>query len=454
MKKFTNILKQILTEATRLDFLVNKYLTSQKTEEGTKKPLLTKQEFATLLSADPDSNTRGIDYSTAQEADLNKIKPGKYMDWIIQRYLEPTTERQPGERGYEEELRRAKEMFIGEDLDKLTRDLLKYDRFKGRLEQDKRNIFNIKSKEELNSLVKGFSLEKVKTTKEEKKQIAQSYAHPGANIVHSGPNWTVVKITENNQLGKDAAIFFGGNKLGPEKGETDWCTSSPGYNWFERYITKGPLYVVLPNNWTGERGQVSNLPAKRYQFHFQEAQFMDVSDHQIKLADFFKGEGEEMKEYFKPEFAKGLTVDGKKLVITEFDRGAVGKFISIYGLDDLIDALPVDLKNFQIQNKDRDFKIDLKIPQSFDRFQQLRLLNLDNCVSSIPDTICNIKTLKFISLPNNPNLKSLPDCLFDLPQLYFLSLAGSPNCKINMDKVKDAQMLDDRIWDFSGESPS
>jgi len=78
------------------------------------------------------------------------------------------------------------------------------------------------------------------------------------------------------------------------------------------------------------------LPATRYQFHFPSNQFMDAADHSIDLVQFLNGPMAELKELFKPEFAKGLTVGGEKLVIDSFSHGAIGKFIALYGLDDLI----------------------------------------------------------------------------------------------------------------------
>jgi hypothetical protein len=63
------------------------------------------------------------------------------------------------------------------------------------------------------------------------------------------------------------------------RGETRWCTSSPGLTWFDRYIKDGPLYVVIPNSprkFTGsmDLGEKSGLPAYRIQFHFPSNQFM------------------------------------------------------------------------------------------------------------------------------------------------------------------------------------
>jgi leucine-rich repeat protein SHOC2 len=60
----------------------------------------------------------------------------------------------------------------------------------------------------------------------------------------------------------------------------------------------------------------------------------------------------------------------------------------------------------------------------------MEVILLDNCISSLPDEICELKELKFLSLLNNPNLKELPDCLNNLKNLAFIALTGSPNVRI------------------------
>ena len=90
-------------------------------------------------------------------------------------------------------------------------------------------------------------MEKTKATADEKKEASITYAHPGADIVYRGQDWTVAKITDKGPLGKEAACFYGGSHNEGRRGETTWCTSSPGLTWFDRYIGKGPLYVVIPN---------------------------------------------------------------------------------------------------------------------------------------------------------------------------------------------------------------
>ena len=158
-------------------------------------------------------------------------------------------------------------------------DLAKFDRHKSKIPSDSRDI-NKLTPQKLYDLVKDFSMEKTKASKEEKKLASTTYEHPGGQVVFRGNKWTVVKIEDKGQLGKDAACFYGGYYLEPSKGETRWCTSAPGLTWFNRYIDKGPLYVVIPNQQGGKVGEKSGLPAERYQFHFPDNQFMDVHDHQ------------------------------------------------------------------------------------------------------------------------------------------------------------------------------
>ena len=106
------------------------------------------------------------------------------------------------------------------------------------------------------------------------------------------------------------------------------------------------------------------------------------------------------------------------------------KFISLYGLDELFESLPNTLVELYIINKDRNRNIKINIPESISKFQNLENLIFDNCVDHVPDSVCQLKNLKFFVLNNNPQLKSIPDCLGNLKNLVMLGLKGSPNVKI------------------------
>jgi hypothetical protein len=401
------------------------------------KPKMSIGEFLQIVQADPTTRLNNVDPETADSKELAKIKAGSYVQWIIKNYLAPKTERAPGDSGYEKEVKQVKETFM-EDLYKVSDDLKKFERFKGRLPKEMRDI-NKLTPDQLYDAVKDFDLTLATTTKAERKSAP---VHPGAEMMYDGKDWRVIKIEDKGVVGKEAACYYGGNNK-----ETRWCTSAPGASWFDRYIKDGPLYVIFNPNDT-KIAPETGLPVERYQFHFPSNQFMDKDDRNVDLIKMLNGQMAELKNLFKPEFAKGLTVGGEKLVIDSFSHGAIGKFIGLYGLDDLIENLPDSLKEFQIQNRDTNNNIVITIPDSISRFQNLQMILLDNCIVSVPESICELPKLKFLALINNPGLKSIPDCIGDLPNLFFLNLKGSENVKVPNSIQSKGTDMGNGMWDL------
>ena len=436
--KFTSLLKSVILEQSRFEVLFNALTKPSKDKEGIKsKPKLTKQEFIQLVTADPTTRLNNIDVETADSKELEKVKAGKYVQWIIRNYLTPKTERQLGDNGYDKEVKQVKSTFM-EDLYKVTDDLKKFDRFKGKLPSEARDI-NKLTPDLLYDAVKDFDLTLATTTKTERKTAP---VHPGGKLMYDGDNWKVIEIKDKGAVGKEAACFYGGNNQ-----ETRWCTSAPGASWFERYIKDGPLYVIFNPNDT-DISPTTGLPKNRYQFHFPSNQFMDKDDRQQDLVQLLNGPMAELKDFFKPEFAKGLTVGGEKLVIDSFSHGARGKFIALYGLDDLIGSLPDTLKEFQIQNRDNKSDVLVKIPEEIGRFKDLNMILLDNCVDSIPNSVCTLPKLRFLALINNPKLKTIPECVADLPNLYFLNLKGSENVQVPQSIQDKGSDMGGGMWDL------
>jgi len=231
-------------------------------------------------------------------------------------------------------------------------------------------------------------------------------------------------------------------------GETRWCTSAPGLRWFNNYIKDGPLYVVIPNEAKSFRkddktvGDISGLPALRYQFHFPSNQYMDPDDRQINLIDFLT-KNPELKEVFKPEFMKGLTGTEGTSVSVEYPRDSASKFIALYGFDEFFDNLPDNLERLDFvksnsrysgDNDNNDLSVEL--PKSIGRFKNLNALHLEGIVSKLPKEIGELNDLVFLSLPNNPNLSNLPDEVKNLNNLQVINLKNSPNVKIPEDIEK------------------
>ena len=395
-------------------------------------------DFFTVILFDPTTRLNDITELSFQKmleikdlslSDLSgKIKVGEYSEWLIKQFLNVESNQSQ----YNPEIARRSLMlrvrFI-EDLYKVKENLTKFHRFKNRLTKDNRDI-NKLTVGDLEFLMLGYSLEKTKATAQEKESAKSSYSYPGSEIVFKGLKWTVVKISELNDLAKDAACFFGGYDLKPTMGETTWCTASPGtYNRYNYHAEKGPLYVVLPNE-CDTFGKKTGLPSVRYQFHFQTNQFMDQYDKDIELVRYLNDSMSELKEFFKPEFAVGLTENGgEELLIDNFENGVVGSFIKLYGLEDLLNILPDTLTKIHIKNNSK--FISLKLPSSIGRFKNLTSIYLNNCVSEIPSEISDLKNLVFLALEKNTQLTSIPDEVIKLPKLLFINLKGCQNLKLS-----------------------
>ena len=422
--KFTNILKNIILEDSRFTLLYDKLV-----DKGGKKPQEGKIPFdilKTIIFADPTTRApqsllQNIETLTPEQMEI--VKVGKYTQWLLKNFLKPTFEGEVevGSPQYKRMTKEYKDRFL-EDLYKVTDDLKKFERFKGQLPQESRDIAKL-TPDSLFGLVKDFKLEKTKGSKQEKEEAKLSYQYPGSTVAFRGPNWTVVKIEDQSELGKNAACFFGGYHEA-DMGETRWCTSSPGLNYFDSHIKQGPLYVILPNN-ADNLGQKTGLPQERYQWHFQSNQYMDREDRRVNIIEMLQGKLSELREFFKPEFARGLTKQNdKRLDINNDDSSAAGKFIQIYGYKELFDTLPDDMTQIIINNQ-KNNNIAFDIPESIGRFDKLQSLLLGGIVKSVPNSICNLKELLLLSLPNNPQLTTLPVCIKDLPMLGFVNINGS-----------------------------
>ena len=183
---------------------------------------------------------------------------------------------------------------------------------------------------------------------------------------------------------------------------------------------------MLANDDKGLVGARTGLPQERYQFHFPDSQFMDRMDRQIDLIAFLNGPGAELKDIFKAEFAKGLvTPNTKDVKITS--SSSAGRFISLYGFNELFESLPKDIESLSISNTSSE-NVAYDIPESLGEYTELTALLLNNNLKSLPESIGNCKNLEMLTLTNNPKLEKLPESIADFENLQFITLKGSnPN---------------------------
>lgn len=442
--KITSLLSSLITENARLQHVYDNYVKPNpqiKTKPG--EPARGIMDFDTLkaiIFGDPDTKVpQGFNKEGATFEEMSKVKVGKYVQWMLKNYRQPQLEYEVGTPEYKRAAQEYRRLFI-EDMDKMNVDLLKFDRFKNRLPEGERDIARY-TPATLSLAVDEFKLTKdSKSSKEERITKENPYQYPGSNIEIVTPNWTIVKISENTQEGKNAGAYFGGYyDTRDEFDETNWCTSKLDGSYFEHYIKDGPYYVVLPNTDT-EFGKKTGLPKNRYQFHFPSNQYMNRRDRGINLVEFLNGEGSDLKEYFKPQFAKGLVGTGGDIVEINYPDSASGKFIALYGFDELFESLPDTITKLLINNKSQE-RIALEVPTSIGRFTNLEALMLQNIAKTLPDTVCQLKKLNFLALPGNKDLQSLPECIKELPELAFINLKEvNPNINI-------PQGLKDRLED-------
>lgn len=415
--KFNDLLKSVILENSRYDILKKTLTEPRKKDDKVIPAKMTPQEFDKIVLADPTTRRAGDEIK----------KAGTYVNWLVKQFLSlvPDDE-QEGTPQYKSALKRKKDLFF-EDLYKTTNDLQKFDKFKQKLPQDIRDI-NKLTIDGLFNAVKDFDLTMATTTKAERKSMP---SHPGGDLVFDGDRWRIIKITDKGQIGKEAACFYGGNNQ-----ETRWCTSAPGLNYFNSYISRGPLYVIMDKN-DSKLGNLTGLPMHRYQWHFQDQQFMDIHDRQMDWIGFLNGEGAEMKDFFKPEIMKNLSGPTGNSVVVEYPRDATSKYIALYGFDEFFESLPKTLQRFDFTSSgsgrygEQVQPVNLELPEKIGNYDNLEVLHLDGVVSKLPKTIGNLKKLQFLSLPNNKNLEELPESIADLPQLMVLNLKNSnPNIRI------------------------
>jgi hypothetical protein len=225
-----------------------------------------------------------------------------------------------------------------------------------------------------------------------------------AELVFENKDWVIV-VTHD----KPANIEFGKY--------TTWCTAGTRYgSMFESYHGRGELFVLVKKGY-GSKQAIKKDASVRLQFHFEDQQYMDAPDRPISINDFlFKNP--EIKNFFKKYITKTVLPKRQK-------KGKVNDDIQFllklgYG-DEIIKMLK------ESKPKVLDFsgnKMDYNLLSEIGDIDSLEKLDFSDCsLSQIPDSIQNLKKLKYLKLRNN-DIEFIPDWLNKLTSLTFLDLSG------------------------------
>jgi Leucine-rich repeat (LRR) protein len=206
----------------------------------------------------------------------------------------------------------------------------------------------------------------------------------------------------------------------PTLTDEDYASLTPELK--KKYIALG--IDLTPKQIASSEAAVLNYYAKQKIEKIKNSSLNNLSSADIALLNmpmFAK-----TKESLKEKFAEGLTVKNEsKFVMNGTNDGNVGRFIGLYGFDEIFEALPQSLVSINIVG-DGPGGTPLTIPRGITRFKNLNSLTLQkNAISELPDYICELKDLSFLGLTNNPELTSLPECIGDLEDLDILNLSGT-----------------------------
>lgn len=455
--KIQNVLKTILLEDSRFEKQYQQFvLPSEKHPKG----IMPFEQYKTFVFADPETKKpENFDEDGASVEDMKNVTIGPHVQWLIKHFLKPSDEelkkiddsltiddfKNKTDKA-KNAVKRFRHFYI-EDLFKLTDILSKFKDIKQYLPVEKRDVLKLKPDElfdlytELPDEVKE-KLDKLSVkTQARKERKDDRFAHPGGKIIFRGPNYTVVKIESTGADGQEAASYYGGY-YDWSNGESKWCTSPPNSSHFRSHIVQGPLYVILANDDKGKVGKRTGLPTERYQFHFGNyTQMKDVMDYEISLDLLTDGPLSEVKEVFKDEILKDYYRRNEGASKMKLELGSSsspgGLFVTLYGIDELINKMPKEIKTLYIGNtSNRNFAIDF--PPTLGNLTNIRSLGLSNCVKSLPDTICNMKDLDFLILDKNKEMETIPACLANLDGLSVINLRGSnPNLVIPTEIAKE-----------------
>jgi Leucine-rich repeat (LRR) protein len=250
-----------------------------------------------------------------------------------------------------------------------------------------------------------------------------------AELVFENKDWVIV-VTHD----KPANVEFGKY--------TTWCTAGTRYgSMFESYHGRGELFVLVKKG-HGSKKAIKADASVRLQFHFEDQQYMDAPDRPISINDFlFKNP--EIKTFFKKYITK--TVLPKRQV-----KGKVNddiQFLLKLGYGDEIIKMLKDSRP-----KILDFsgnKMDHKLLSEIGDIDSLEKLDFSDCgLTDIPESIQNLKNLKYLKLRNN-QIQSGPNWLSKLTSLEFLDLSG---CNItNRIDLTGLSKVTDVVLDYNAK---
>ena len=307
-----------------------------------------------------------IDHFSGSDPTKKKI----YTGWILDQY--------------------KKKHIRQEDVDRVRTTLSNFDRYKVKLGE--KDIGKYKNLGEVDDAIRPH-LGSMVTNREKEGEIMDS----GRELLHDGGGIKVYHLKTKEASQK---IYGGGSIMG----NTDWCTAvrSNG-NAFDRYNKLGKIYTIHTDD------------GKKYQFHFEDDQFMDERDIEVDLKGL-------VKKY--PELKKVNEFQGKHWDVTDdkdkhwnqLEKHINPNDIDINGVNDIVKSKIQKLKNDFNTSKSSDN------PDILHNLKNHPNIHVRKNISTNPNT--SPQTLDYMKNHENRAIRS--------------SVAKNPNTSSNtLDHMKD-----------------
>jgi hypothetical protein len=187
-------------------------------------------------------------------------------------------------------------------------------------------------------------------------------------------------------------------------------------------------YIALGHELTAGMIAVADSETKKYYISkkidaIKTKSLSQLSDSDIAILNLpgMSKLKDEMKVKFATDFQSGESVTIK------IPSQKEGKYIALYGFDELIKNLSNDIRFFELISSEKNYP-QYDLPSSFaQKFTNLETLVLENIVSSLPENLDNLKNLTVLNLKNNQELKTLPSSVLKMSNLDMVILRNAPN---------------------------
>lgn len=188
----------------------------------------------------------------------------------------------------------------------------------------------------------------------------------------------------------------------------------------KKYIANG--FELNANKLGASEESVLLYYAKKHMQKLEKKSLSSINANDIALLNIpaLKGMKNKLREQFLKEINLSQTTSNFTI---KFPDSTISKYISLFGLQDILNKIPQDIITFKFMNTQND-SLAIDFTGTLGKLTNLRTLTLENCIEKLPDEVMNLTELQFLNLPKNKNLNHLPP-IEKLPNLNYVFLGGT-----------------------------